>query len=153
VTLTFIGSENPDYGEYLRRLAKELDVEEAVTFAGHVPDPLAMIRDAVVVVCSRREGFGRVAIEAMKCGRPVIAAGSETAKEFIRDNWNGLTYRVGDARDLAKQVESIFEDQELRVRIANTGQQWAMKTFTTERHVREFMAVASEAVDGKAAGE
>src|SRR5205823_209458 len=123
----------------LRRLSKALGVDDAVTFVGHVQDPFVVVGDAVVVVCSRREGFSRVQIEAMKCGLPVISAGTRIAKEFIRDDWNGSVYEVGDAQDLADKVESILKDEEHGRRLATAGQRWAMNTFTTEKYVRDFM--------------
>jgi glycosyltransferase involved in cell wall biosynthesis len=49
----------------------------------------------------RGEGFGRVTVEAMKVGRPVVGANGGGTVELIRDGWNGLFYRLGDAVDLA----------------------------------------------------
>src|SRR5258706_5493322 len=59
----------------LKALAKELGVDDSITFLGHVnPVQAAIERSAVVVVPSMGEGFGMVALEAMERGRPGIAA-------------------------------------------------------------------------------
>ena len=56
-------------------------------------------------MCSRAEAFGRVTVEAMKLGLPVIGAARGATPELVRDGWNGLLYAHGDANELAGKID------------------------------------------------
>ncbi|MDA8262646.1 MAG: glycosyltransferase [Actinomycetota bacterium] len=84
-TLTLVGSTTvAAYGEYLRSLAQELGVSNAVTFASGVSqDDLARLyaESHLFVSASRHEGFGFPLIEAMRSGLPVVAHASSAIPE------------------------------------------------------------------------
>jgi glycosyltransferase involved in cell wall biosynthesis len=126
-------------------------VDGSITFVDYVEDALPFLREAdIAVVCSRRESLGRVGIEAMKCGLPVVGARASGTIELIRDDWNGLLYEPGNARDLAGRVEALIRDPDLADRLAQTAQAWAQSKFTTKNYVDSFMDVASEVVRERA---
>src|SRR5258707_5955676 len=82
----------------LKALAKELGVDDSITFLGHVnPVQAAIERSAVVVVPSMGEGFGMVALEAMERSRPVIAAAVGGLGELVRDGETGILVPAGEA--------------------------------------------------------
>jgi glycosyltransferase involved in cell wall biosynthesis len=150
-SLTLVGSEQPSYGASLRTIARSLGVDGSITFVDYVEDALPFLREAdIAVVCSRRESLGRVGIEAMKCGLPVVGARASGTIELIRDDWNGLLYEPGNARDLAGRVEALIRDPDLADRLAQTAQAWAQSKFTTKNYVDSFMDVASEVVRERA---
>jgi glycosyltransferase involved in cell wall biosynthesis len=73
VRLTLVGS-GPEEA-HLRRLSRELGLDDVVTFTGYAPDPAAYLRDAdCFVLSSRWEGFGVVLVEALQFGLPLLAA-------------------------------------------------------------------------------
>jgi len=145
--LTLVGPEEAGYGAYLRKLKTMLGLDELVEFVGSVEDPYAfMIQSAIVLVCSRRESLGRVAIEAMKLGRPVVVANNGGSAELVRDGWNGLMYRAGDPLDLASKIRLLLDDEALMARLIDAGRSYALGTFSSERYVRGFMATAQEVV-------
>lgn len=61
----------------------------------------------VLVVCSGFETFGRVAVEAQKCGLPVILSNVGANPERIEDGVNGLLYKKGDIDDLVSKIEML----------------------------------------------
>lgn len=61
----------------------------------------------VLVVCSGFETFGRVAVEAQKCGLPVILSNVGANPERIEDGVNGLLYTKGDINDLVTKIEML----------------------------------------------
>jgi glycosyltransferase involved in cell wall biosynthesis len=146
-SLTLVGSEQPEYGASLRTIARSVGVDGSITFVGYVEDSFPFLREAdISLVCSRRECLPRVAIEAMKCGRPVVGARASGTVELIREDWNGLLYEPGDASDLARQVEALVRDPDLADRLAQTAQTWAHTKFTTKNYVESFIDMASEVV-------
>lgn len=54
-----------------------------------------MQESALYLAPREKEGIGMSFLEAMACGRCVIALDSATANEYIRDGWNGLLYKKG----------------------------------------------------------
>lgn len=56
------------------------------------------------------ETFGRVMIEALARGTPVIASDIGGNREIVRDGIDGLLYRVGDIDDLAAKITSLIDD-------------------------------------------
>lgn len=64
----------------------------------------------VLVVCSGFETFGRVAVEAQKCGLPVILSNVGANPERIEDGINGLLYKKGDINDLVTKIEMLRDE-------------------------------------------
>lgn len=61
----------------------------------------------ILVVCSTLETFGRVVVEAQKCGLPVILSDVGANPERIKDGINGFLYRKGDIDDLVMKIELL----------------------------------------------
>ncbi|WP_291594816.1 glycosyltransferase family 4 protein [Bacteroides sp.] len=64
----------------------------------------------VLVVCSGFETFGRVAVEAQKCGLPVILSNVGANPERIQDGVTGLLYKKGDIDDLVYKIEILRDE-------------------------------------------
>lgn len=69
----------------------------------------------VLVVCSTLETFGRVAVEAQKCGLPVILSDVGANPERIRNHVNGLLYRKGNVVDLVDKIEALRDSETRRL--------------------------------------
>jgi len=93
----------------LEELARELDVERFVTFAGFVPDDeikdLYRLAD-LFVMPSTGEGFGIVFLEAMACGCPVVAGNKDGSVDALADGELG---RLVDPDDPAALLGAIAE--------------------------------------------
>ncbi len=135
----------------LRALAARLGVTERVLLHGGRPDPVPWLdRADVVVVPSRDEAFGRVAVEAMKRGRAVVGAARAGTSELVRDGETGRSYVPGDVLGLVAALDGLLADDAERARVARAGWAWASAAFTPERHVDAFLAHADAAVGPRA---
>ncbi len=76
-----------------------------------------------LVLPSYTEAFGIVLIEAMAAGLPVVAAGVGGIPEAVEHEANGLLFNKGDATGLSEQVLRLFNDDELRQRLVDSGRQ------------------------------
>jgi glycosyltransferase involved in cell wall biosynthesis len=118
----------------LRALAKELELEDAVRFLGHVsPIQRAIEESAVVVVPSLGEGFGMVALEAMERARPVIAAEIGGLGELVEDGVTGLLVPPGDADALAAALVRLAGDLSGAAAMGEAGRRRALDQFLQER--------------------
>jgi glycosyltransferase involved in cell wall biosynthesis len=118
----------------LRALAKELEVEDAVTFLGHVaPIQRAIERSAIVVVPSMGEGFGMVALEAMERARPVIAAEIGGLGELVEHDVTGLLVPPGEAEPLVDAIVRLAGDLDLAAGMGEAGRRRALEQFLQER--------------------
>lgn len=84
-----------------------------ITFLGWVPhDRIASYYNAcdAVIMPSRWEAFGLVALEAMKYGKPVIASNRGALPELIEENKNGIIFNFDDKESLLKIVNSLEKE-------------------------------------------
>ncbi len=143
--LWLVGGGDRQYTAYLRRLVRERDLAGQVLFIGQVDNAYAFIRKAdALLLCSRCEAFARVAVEAMKAGKPVIGSRSGGTVEQIRDGFNGFLYRPGDYQDLAAKIGYLIDHPHRAREMGRQGREWAMKTFTRERYREDLIRILGQ---------
>lgn len=84
------------------------------------------------------EQLGRVLIEAMAVGVPVVGARSGAIAEVIGDA--GLLFEEDNAVDLAKQLKQLNDDPELRMMLHQKGRQRALETYTWKNFAQQSAA-------------
>jgi len=140
--LLLVGSEDPEYKKELLELCEKLQLQNKVQFIAFTSDPFEYYHKAdAVLVTSRLEAFGRVAIEAMKLEKPVIMSNSGSGSEIIKHQETGLLYEAGDEKDLADKIQCLYEDLETRKKIAQNGYKWAYENCNIEKHGKEFLEI------------
>jgi glycosyltransferase involved in cell wall biosynthesis len=122
VYLTFAGRSDvePDYAEYLLRLAVSLDMEDWLFFAGHLEGEMleaTIHTNQVLAIPSAYEGFGIAYLEGMGFGLPTIASRGVGAKEIIQNGKNGYLIPVGDCELLATLLKKLNRDRKLLARM------------------------------------
>jgi glycosyltransferase involved in cell wall biosynthesis len=124
-TLTVHGGGDPVHLEQLATLARALDIAHRVAFSSgpheQVPEVYAR-SDALVFPATWREPWGLVPLEAMACGRPVIAtlAGGGAA-EYLEGGHNCLQFEPDDADGLAAALHRVASDGKLREALVRHG--------------------------------
>jgi glycosyltransferase involved in cell wall biosynthesis len=134
--------------EELRQQANRLGLEGRVGFTGFLEDVSGAIRslDIVVHASTQPEPFGMVIIEAMACGKAVIASQAGGAAEIFTDGENALGHPPGDAVALAQQIARLARDPELRNRLGRTGRVTAERLYHGRRLADELTAMYRELV-------
>jgi D-inositol-3-phosphate glycosyltransferase len=108
----------------ITQLRDELGLEGIVNFLGPAPQdvlPLYYSAAQVVVVPSRYESFGLVALEAMACGAPVIASKVGGLADLVRDGQTGYLVPDGDPEALAARLLPLLDDPSLRRTLGEHG--------------------------------
>jgi hypothetical protein len=89
-------------------------------------------RSSVTVVPSSREQFGIVAIEAMSCGSPVIAARVGGLADIVLDGYTGTFFDIDDAGGLANVLLGYLRNRERIRREGCNAIKWTQLGFTND---------------------
>ena len=92
--------------ERLRRLAKELKIDENLRFLGVKTNPVRfMARSSLLVLSSRWEGLPNVLLEALACGTPIVSTDCPNGpREILAGGTYGRLVPVGDPKSLAAAI-------------------------------------------------
>lgn len=109
----------------LQKQCAELGLAASVEWMGYAADVHgAMSEGSVFVLPSRQEGFPLAPLEAMAAGLPCVAFDvSPGVREFVTDGVDGLLARPGNVDELARQLERLMADAELRDRLGDAARQ------------------------------
>jgi len=126
-----------EYFRYLNNLVKELKLNNRVIFVGFRHDILSVIGALdVVVLCSVKEAFGRVLIEAMAMGKPIVATDSGGIRETVVHGETGILVPDKDPYALSRGILDIILDKDMAETLGKNGQRKAFEHFSIEAHVR-----------------
>jgi glycosyltransferase involved in cell wall biosynthesis len=134
--------------------AAELGVSQRLDLVPWTSDVPAELRrlDALALPSrttrSWKEQFGRVLIEAMSCGVPVVGSSSGEIPNVIGDA--GLIYPEGDTRALAATLRRLAEQPELRADLARRGRARVLERYTQAALARQYYEVYREMLAGPA---
>lgn len=128
------------YNDELEQQIRGLQLGDSVLITGFRRDIANVMNalDVVVHTSVRPEPFGRVILEGMLLGKPVVASAAGGVPELIEDGETGFLIRPGDADALAERLVTLLKNPQLRDRIGRKSQAWARQRFSLEEHVREM---------------
>jgi glycosyltransferase involved in cell wall biosynthesis len=136
-----------DYECGIRSLARRLGLDSRVQFLGPLPDPREVYTCIdVLVLPSRHEPFGRVVIEAMAMGLPVIATDAGGPSEIVVHGETGLLVKPGDPASLAEAIQSLVGNPSLRASFGRAGRERVLRLFSLEAHVESVAGLYEELV-------
>ncbi len=106
----FFTGDDHRYASELQELASSPALAGRVSFAGQRADipRLMQAADLIVHTSVAPEPFGRVVVEGMLSGKPVIASGAGGPLQMIRSGENGLLFRPGDAAELESALQNVL---------------------------------------------
>lgn len=130
---------------YKNSLLKEIegiDFRNKITFWGHQDDMISlMVQIDILVHPSVDEPFGRVAIEAMAMGKPVIAYDRGGPKEIITDGQTGYLVFPFVPEVLARKTLALLFDEKLRMQFGSKGRQRVDEIFNKKTQVSKIQGV------------
>lgn len=143
--------------------AHELPVYQAL--AGHHPrieflkpgwmeEVREQLKDCYLLVnATRTEALGRVFIEAMCCGKPIVASDTNGARICVENGRTGFIARQEDPEDCARQMDRLLSDPALAARMGQAGRERARALFSEAAYGRHFMQMVGEVMAGCTGGE
>ncbi|MCU1336620.1 MAG: hypothetical protein JWO19_2201 [Bryobacterales bacterium] len=125
------------------------DSQIEVLKARAYPEALRIISGAAIVALpSRCEGMGRVLIEGMAAGVPLIGSDVGGIPFMIRDGENGFVFPGGDSRALEARLRELLSNSEERRRMGQNGYQRAHEELSEKVYVEQFTRMVKAAVKG-----
>lgn len=137
LTLAGYGPEQPRF----EALCRELQMEDRVTFLGHLTNAEAlaeMARAQVFSMPSVNEGFGIVYLEAMASGCVTIGTEGEGIDGIIVSGENGFLIPPLDAERLSEIMDRCFRDDALTRRVSDAARATA-NGLTWENNARQYL--------------
>ena len=149
---TDLFGEHADLGGRLREQAKRVPTRQPVRWLGQRDDMPDLYAAADLLLhCADREPLGRVILEAMCAGVPVVAVGAAGPAEVLEDGVTGRLCPPGDVEGLAGAVLGLLGDQEAARALAQKAGEVVRQRFTVEGMARAVEAVYEQLL-GPAAG-
>jgi glycosyltransferase involved in cell wall biosynthesis len=138
------GDAGREHFEEIRRLARELEIDHAVIFAGRRRD-LADVISAldVSVQASLSENYGGT-IESLLMCAPVIATRAGGMPEVVIDGETGLLVPTRDPDALASAMLRLVDDRELAIRLGRAGRERMLERHTIQRTIDGVVEVYRE---------
>lgn len=132
------GHGHPARATQLHALARDLGLEQAVTFTGRWQGDISDILGAldVVVISSTQESFGLTAAEAMALETPVVATRCGGPEEIIDHGRDGWLVEVGDVSGLAQGVLDLLQDPDRAAAMGRAGRAAVLRRFDRRAYGR-----------------
>ncbi|MEH3053607.1 MAG: glycosyltransferase family 4 protein [Patulibacter minatonensis] len=139
--------DNQAYADGLPALAAELGVADRVHLLGEVADvPSVLAALDVLLVPSWEEAFGRVVVEGMAMGLPVIATSNGGPPEIIKDARTGYVRAPQDPQGWGELLAALLRDDDKRARIGSAALE-AVQAYAPANHAAAVLAVYRDLAD------
>ena len=126
------------YERALLELAQKLNLKGVLRFCGQrydIPAVMAGI-DVLVLASVNPEAMGRVLIEALACGKPVVATNHGGPTEIIEDGVTGFLIPPSNAKAMAYAIINLLKDSRLRQRMEKRGRELAIAEYSLEKCIQ-----------------
>ena len=123
-------------------LKSELKLDEHVQFLGFNDDPADFLSNLdLFLLSSSSEGFSIATIQAMAAGLPVVATRSGGPQEIITHEKDGYLVDINAPQQIAEAIEKLINDPALRQKLAQAGQNHAIKTFDIKNMINSYETI------------
>jgi glycosyltransferase involved in cell wall biosynthesis len=127
--------------QQLKDHATQLGVSNLVHFSGPRSDIPSLLADSSFLIhTADDEGCPNVVMEAMACGRAVVATDAGDVPDLVEDGETGFVVRRGDDMTMVDRMATLINDPELCRRMGEAGRFKAEREFGLKRLVTETMA-------------
>lgn len=145
------GEFEPEFDQ----IARSLNLSDRIEKHGFVPfteTPNYLSELDILVLPSEtrsnwKEQFGRVIIEAMACGTAVVGSDSGEIPYLIQATQGGVVFPEGDAIALARSLERLIVEPDLRVSLAETGRNSVHQNYTNALLAHRFAEAIKNQVE------
>ncbi len=116
--------------------------QDKVEFKGHLSleETKNIMKNCYCLVLpSRSEGLGRVLMEAMALGKPVIGSNIEGIPDLIKDGQNGFLFEKGDSGKLAEKLRILLNNKDLAKKMGQKGRKIVEQRFSNQKYINSYI--------------
>lgn len=143
------------YSNKIMSLASSLGISDRVILTGYVPHTEAptylSLFDALLLPSETqlnwKEQFGRVLIEALACGTPVIGSDSGEIPNVIRRTGGGISFPEGNVSAFRSALHKMAVNDNLRHLSVKRGRECVLRNYTNEALARRFAETVKGAIN------
>jgi glycosyltransferase involved in cell wall biosynthesis len=136
----WLAGDGPERASY-EALADTLGLAHRTRFLGWRNDRKALLEACdICVLPSRYEPFGTVIVEAWASGRPLVATAADGARQYVRDDTDGLLCPVDDPKALAACLSRLLSEPDLAARLSLAGRARYAADFTRDIVITRLLA-------------
>jgi glycogen(starch) synthase len=138
-----IAGHGPEHYE-LRQQAAQLGIKDSVDFIGSVaPDHVPKLLNSVTAVLmpSRYEPFGLVALEAASVGRPIVASRIGGLSEIVIDRQTGILVEPENSAQISEAIVFLVNHPEKAIQLGRAARQRVQAVFPWDRCVDSYDAL------------
>jgi L-malate glycosyltransferase len=147
---------NGAYENEVNKIARQLDLADRVQCLGYVPHeqaPQYLAAFDILMLPSEtrpnwKEQFGRVIIEALACGTPVLGSDSGEIPHLIQATGGGMIFAEGQPEALANQLRPLIMEPAIRDHLSTQGRNAVLKHYTNTTLTRRFAEAIEQATAG-----
>lgn len=136
----FVFAGAGDFSPYMKLLKQENVPASNFLFLGYVDSadmPNLYNLASVYVAPSFEDSLGIRILEAMSCGKAVVASEVGGVPEIISSGQNGILVPPGESDKLAEEIVNLLKDNNLRRKLAKAGRETVLNKFSSERMARQ----------------
>jgi len=152
VTLLVVDGGAPRH-VVMEELLKRFNIGDRVRTTGKIPTEQLVKcyqESEIFVSASLYEGFGFPAAEAMACGLPAITTDGGALPEVVgKSGETGLIVPKGDARSLARAINLLVNNPDLREKLADSGRRRVLEMFSWESAAKNMVALYEQMIERK----
>ena len=128
--------------EYLKKVTRELNLVDNISFLGFVDNPSKLISGLDILIASSGvDAFGRTIVESMLQSTPVLAANKGGHLEILEDGKDGLFYEMNCKSSLIEKIAKLVDDSSLRDRLVINAYKKSSSTYTKKHLLTNILNI------------
>ncbi|MEB3295345.1 MAG: glycosyltransferase family 4 protein [Synechococcales bacterium] len=130
----------------LETLVQQLDLHASIRFLGHIhdPRPLYQLSDLTIVPSVWAEPCGRVVLESMACGTPVVATQVGGNPELLRGEFAAGLVPARDVDQLAQKIGTFLNWRDRDPSLGNRARQHVQQSFRLDQKANKVEAILQQ---------
>lgn len=149
IIIDIIGGGTESYLKKIGEMIAKYELTKSVRLLGYQKDAWKTIHSYDCgIMCSKSEGFGRVTVEYMMAGLPVIASDTGANPELIIESENGMLYRWNDIEDLKEKMVYLLNHAAALKQMGENARKYAISHFSaalnSELVYREYLKILEQ---------
>ena len=127
-----------------KKFVSDAGLNSQIHFNGRIPNKALIAetkRADLVVSPSLHEAQSMYVLEAMACGKPLVAFDIPSMSEIITNGWNGILAKPADSQDLSEKIRFLLSNSEQRLEIGKNAYDYVREKHNWDKQIEKYVKV------------